>query len=59
LISFCLGIGSRAQPNSPPDLADPRSSPNAYHQGRWCCGKTPMQVFLDAMPLTKEKMIAA
>jgi len=27
------------------------------HQGRWCCGKTPMQTFLDAM--TKEKMIAA
>jgi transposase InsO family protein len=29
------------------------------HQGRWCFGKTPMQTFLDAMPMTKEKMIAA
>jgi hypothetical protein len=29
------------------------------HQGRWCYGKTPMQTFLDAMPLTKEKKIAA
>ena len=29
------------------------------HQGRWCFGKTPMQLFLDAMPMTKEKMIAA
>ena len=29
------------------------------HQGRWCFGKTPMQRFLDAMPMTKEKMIAA
>jgi hypothetical protein len=29
------------------------------HQGRWCSGKTPMQTFLDAMPMTKEKMIAA
>jgi hypothetical protein len=29
------------------------------HQGRWCFGKTPMQTFLDAMPLAKEKMIAA
>jgi hypothetical protein len=29
------------------------------HQGRWCFGKTSMQTFLDAMPLTKEKMIAA
>jgi hypothetical protein len=28
------------------------------HQGR-CFGKTPMQTFLDAMPMTKEKMIAA
>jgi transposase InsO family protein len=28
-------------------------------QGRWCFGKTPMQTFLDAMPMTKEKMIAA
>jgi hypothetical protein len=26
------------------------------HQGRWCFGKTPMQTFLDAMPMTKEKM---
>jgi len=29
------------------------------HQGRWCFGKTPMQTFLDAQPLAKEKMIAA
>jgi hypothetical protein len=29
------------------------------HQGRWCFGKTPMETFLDAMPMTKEKMIAA
>ncbi|MBZ6079041.1 IS481 family transposase [Microvirga sp. WGZ8] len=29
------------------------------HQGRWCFGKTPMQTFLDGMPLAKEKMIAA
>jgi Integrase core domain len=27
------------------------------HQGRWCFG--PMQTFLDAMPIAKEKMIAA
>ena len=30
-----------------------------HYQGRWCFGKTPMQTFLDAMPMTKEKMIAA
>src|SRR5215208_1821689 len=29
------------------------------HQGRWCFGKTPMQTFLDAIPLAPEKMIAA
>jgi transposase InsO family protein len=29
------------------------------HQGRWCFGKTPMQTLLDALPMTKEKMIAA
>jgi transposase InsO family protein len=29
------------------------------HHGRWCFGKTPMQTFLDAMPIAKEKMIAA
>ena len=29
------------------------------HSGKYCYGKTPMQTFLDAMPMTKEKMIAA
>jgi transposase InsO family protein len=29
------------------------------HQGRWCYGKTPMQAFLDALPLAKEKLMAA
>ena len=29
------------------------------HQGQWCFGKTPMQTFLDATPLAKEKMITA
>lgn len=28
------------------------------HQGRWCYGKTPMQTFVDAVPLAKEKVIA-
>src|SRR5262245_43564063 len=28
-------------------------------QGRWCFGRTPMKTFLDAIPMTKEKMIAA
>jgi transposase InsO family protein len=29
------------------------------HQGRWRFGKTPMQTFLDAIPIAKEKTIAA
>jgi transposase InsO family protein len=29
------------------------------HQGRWCFGKTPMQTFLDALDLAKEKLMAA
>src|SRR5260370_25427715 len=29
------------------------------HQGRWCFGKTPMQTFLEAMPMTKQTRIAA
>ena len=27
------------------------------HQGRWCFGKTPMQTFLDTVPLAREKML--
>ncbi len=29
------------------------------HQGRWCYGKTPMQTFLDGLPIAKEKLKAA
>ena len=29
------------------------------HQGRWCYGKTPMQTFLDTVPLAREKMLNA
>ena len=29
------------------------------HQGRWCFGKTPMQTFVDTLPLAKEKMLQA
>src|SRR5512132_2888406 len=27
------------------------------HQGRWCYGKTPMQTFLDSLPIAREKLI--
>jgi transposase InsO family protein len=29
------------------------------HQGRWCYGKTPMQTFVDALPIAREKLIQA
>ena len=29
------------------------------HQGCWCFGKTPMQTFLDTLPLAKEKLLQA
>jgi hypothetical protein len=29
------------------------------HQGRWCYGKTPLQTFVDSVPLAKEKMLAS
>ena len=27
------------------------------HSGKYCFGKTPMQTFLDSIPLAKEKML--
>jgi hypothetical protein len=35
------------------------SNEERSHQGRWCFGKTPMQTFLDAIPIARKKMIAA
>jgi hypothetical protein len=29
------------------------------HQGRWYFGKTPMQTFLNALPVAKKKLMAA
>jgi len=29
------------------------------HQGRWCYGKTPMQTFVETLPVAKEKLIQA
>jgi transposase InsO family protein len=29
------------------------------HQGRWCYGKTPMQTFVDMLPVAKEKLLHA
>ena len=27
------------------------------HQGRWCCGKAPMQTFTASLPLAREKLL--
>jgi len=40
-------------------LGSPNTTSTGPHQGRWCFGKTPMQTFLDALPLAKEKLMAA
>jgi hypothetical protein len=29
------------------------------HQGRWCYGKTPMQTFIETLPVAKEKLMQA
>ena len=29
------------------------------HQGRWCFGKTPMQTFVDTLPIAREKLLPA
>lgn len=29
------------------------------HQGRWCYGKTPMQTFVDTLPVAREKLLQA
>jgi hypothetical protein len=51
---LCLDVGKPFHPALIKEYNETRP-----HQGRWCFGKTPMQTFLDAMPMTKEKMIAA
>ena len=45
------------RPTSTP--GSPSTTRSRPHQGRWCYGKTPMQTFLDALPVAKEKLIAA
>ncbi|MFQ5791488.1 MAG: IS481 family transposase [Acidobacteriota bacterium] len=41
------------------DLFLEEYSTQRSHQGRWCFGKTPMQTFLDTLPLAKEKVLVA
>ena len=41
------------------DARLPEYNEQRPHQGRWCYGKTPMQTFIDSVPLAKEKILAA
>ncbi|PVE20486.1 IS481 family transposase [Microvirga sp. KLBC 81] len=59
-VAFCKKIsGSIAASQSDLDAWVRSYNEERPHQGRWCFGKTPMQTFLNAVPLAKEKMIAA
>jgi hypothetical protein len=42
--------GPRRMADSRDVLADP-------HSGKYCFGKTPMQTFLDSIPLAKDKIL--
>jgi hypothetical protein len=55
----CAAISRKTFPQVDLDIWICECNEARPHQGRWCFGKTPMQTFLDAMPMTKEKMIAA
>jgi hypothetical protein len=37
----------------------PEPPPVSLNEGRWCYGKTPMQTLIAALPLAKEKLMAA
>ena len=51
--------GSIAETPGRPRCLGPKLQRGKATSGRWRLGKTPMQTFLDATPLAKEKMIAA
>ena len=51
--------GSVEQPQADLDAWVVDYNQRRPHQGRWCYGKTPMQTFVDTVPLAKEKMLAA
>jgi len=50
---------SIGEPQADLDLWIADYNQHRSHQGRWCFGKTPTQTFLDAIPLAKEKLMAA
>ena len=51
--------GSIAELQSDLDLWMREFNERGPIRAKWCFGKTPMPTFLDALPMTREKMIAA
>jgi hypothetical protein len=54
-----VGVSLDRRPAGRPALLDQGIQLRAASPRRWCIGKTPIQAFQDAIPMTKEKMIAA
>ena len=48
-----------AEPQADLDLWLVQYNEVRTHQGRWCYGKTPMQTFIDTLPVAKEKLMQA
>jgi hypothetical protein len=55
-IAFRKKRDDRGPPGRPRPL-DARVQRGQAHQGKWCFGKAPMQTFLDALPLAREKSV--
>ena len=63
---FRLGFGSRSFPGASASIAELQADLDQWlrqynevrtHQGRWCYGKTPMQTFLDSLPMARKKLL--
>jgi hypothetical protein len=55
-----LGAGTGSEGDAyHDDRAEEGYNEERPHQGRWCFGKTAMQILLDGKPLAQEKMIRA
>ena len=55
----CACVYRSARPGHPPSVVRIHSlcTGSRPHSGKYCFGKTPMQTFLDSLPLAKEKTL--
>ena len=58
-IAFRKKLTDRSRTCRPTSTSGSLSSMIDARISRWCFGKTPMQTFLDARPIAREKMLAA